>query len=55
VPREPKNFFFKKKKKRIGKKKAPKSFLKQTKHKSEVAIFRKYVLGGSRQNKKGEF
>jgi hypothetical protein len=49
VPREPKYFFFKKKKE------APKSFLKQTKHKSEVAIFRKYVLGGSRQNKKGGF
>ncbi len=37
------------------KKEAPKSFLKETKHKSEVAIFRKYVLGGSRQNKKVEY
>ncbi len=50
-------FFFQKKKKKKNRKKkeAPKSFLKQTKHKSEVAIFRKYVLGGSRQNKKGGF
>jgi len=50
-------FFFQKKKKKKNRKKeeAPKSFLKQTKHKSEVAIFRKYVLEGSRQNKKGGF
>jgi YHS domain-containing protein len=45
-------YFFSKKKKNRKKKEAPKSFLKQTKHKSKVAIFRKYVLGGSRQNKK---
>jgi hypothetical protein len=36
----------------LGKKKSAKVFLKETKHKSEVAIFRKYVLGGSRQNER---